>query len=95
MRSMRTSSREAMPRSFACRVVAVAPAPTFVHAFSHFRLRIAPRVVDVAAGNLAMAPGLDWWPLDALDRAGLPAPVRRILDAVQASGSRPLLSRKR
>jgi A/G-specific adenine glycosylase len=33
---------EWVERRFACRVIAVSPAPTFDHAFSHFRLHITP-----------------------------------------------------
>lgn len=54
------------------------------HAFSHFRLRIAPWLVSVEAQTgqgLRCAepkPG-QWVFLDALDEAPLPAPVRRLL----------------
>jgi A/G-specific adenine glycosylase len=80
---------------FACRVIAVSPAPTIEHAFSHFRLRIAPLLLQVKPGPAAMEPGRQWLDLAATADAALPAPVRRILDALQASGSKPLLSRKR
>ncbi|NJD36030.1 MAG: A/G-specific adenine glycosylase [Betaproteobacteria bacterium] len=80
---------------FACRVIAVSPAPTIEHAFSHFRLRIAPLLLQVKPGSAAMEPGLQWLDLAKIESAALPAPVRRILDGIQASGSRPLLSRKR
>lgn len=63
----------------ACRVAAVSPAPTFVHVFSHFRLRIAPLVAHVGAVTAAMEPGWHWLAEDDLDRAALPAPVRALL----------------
>jgi A/G-specific adenine glycosylase len=88
-------AREWAAQRFACRVVAVSPAPTIEHAFSHFRLRIAPLLLEVKPRPVAMEPNLQWLDLAATADAALPAPVRRILDALQASGSKPLLSRKR
>jgi A/G-specific adenine glycosylase len=80
---------------FACRVIAVSPAPTLDHAFSHFRLRITPLLLDVEPSSAAMEPGLHWTAGEDLAAAALPAPVRRILEELQTSGSRPLLSRNR
>ncbi|MCC7310785.1 MAG: A/G-specific adenine glycosylase [Sulfuritalea sp.] len=89
-------AREWVAQRFACRVVAVPPAPTsFDHAFSHFRLHIMPLLLRVTPGQAAMEPGLQWLDLAGIAGAALPTPVRRILDAVQASGSSPLPSRKR
>ncbi|MDA8256242.1 MAG: A/G-specific adenine glycosylase [Betaproteobacteria bacterium] len=82
-------------RNFNCTVLAVSPAPTLVHAFSHFRLQIAPLLLQVNPLAGAMEPGRQWLPLSALEGAALPTPVRTILDAVYASGSKPLPSRKR
>jgi A/G-specific adenine glycosylase len=82
-------------RRFACKVTAVSPAPTLDHAFSHFRLRITPLLLRVKPGNAAMEPGLQWLDLAGTANAALPAPVRRILDGLHPSGSKPLLSRKR
>jgi A/G-specific adenine glycosylase len=56
---------------------------TVRHVFTHFRLDIEPvllRVPDKAP--MVTEAGLEWLALDALDAAGLPAPVRRILDAI-------------
>ena len=80
---------------YACRVLTVSPAPTLDHAFSHFRLRIAPLVLEVRPRMVAMEPGQAWVGLDRLGDAALPAPVRSILAEIQASGSKPLDSRKR
>ena len=82
-------------RRFACRVVAVSPGPTLVHAFSHFRLHIAPLLLQVTPGHAIMEPGWRWLALAKAANAALPAPIRRILDELHTSGSRPLLSRKR
>jgi len=87
---------------FTCRVIAASPAParcvplgTFVHAFSHFRLHIAPLLLNVTPGHAAMEPGWQWLDLADTANAALPAPIRRILDECHTSGSKPLLSRNR
>ena len=72
-------AQEWAERHFACRVIAVLPAPTFVHTFSHFRLRIMPLRVLVERVPHAMEAGQQWLALDTLETAALPAPVRRIL----------------
>ena len=55
----------------------------FVHAFTHFRLAIEPLLFDLnRPPALAMDAALRWLEYDALDAAGLPAPVRRIIDGV-------------
>ncbi len=57
------------------------PAP-IEHSFSHFKLRIQPRVcMLIEPAPNCEEPGRIWLPLDALSGAALPAPVRRILDA--------------
>jgi A/G-specific adenine glycosylase len=81
---------------FACRVIAITPAPSFDHAFSHFHLHITPLMLQVEPLVVAMEPGLQWVSQDELSQSGLPAPVRRLLEALdQPSGSKPLPSRKR
>ncbi|MDZ4252392.1 MAG: NUDIX domain-containing protein, partial [Sulfuritalea sp.] len=80
---------------FGCRVIGVAPAPTLVHGFSHFRLHIAPLLLRVQPHHCAMGLGRQWLDLAATADAALPAPIRTILADVHTSGSRPLLSRKR
>jgi A/G-specific adenine glycosylase len=62
-------------------VLAVSPAPTFTHVFSHFRLRIHPMLCTVKPLPRAAEPGLRWVAVAALGRTPLPAPVRRILSA--------------
>jgi len=59
--------------------------PTVAHAFTHFRLDIAPQKLLVSRNApRAAAPGVIWLPIaDALG-AAIPAPVRRILAAVAA-----------
>lgn len=53
--------------------------PGLVHGFTHFRLTISPWRVDVLRPARAEEPGRLWLPLDDLEGAALPTPVRRIL----------------
>lgn len=74
---------EWLQRRFDIHAESSSPLGTVRHVFSHFRLDIAPTLLHVAANDdRAAEPGLEWLSLTALDQAGLPAPVRRILDAV-------------
>ena len=56
--------------------------PPFVHTFSHYRLDVAPMTAIVAASRgIADAPGRRWLlPRDAA-ALGLPAPVRKLIEA--------------
>jgi A/G-specific adenine glycosylase len=58
------------------------PLGTFVHAFSHFRLRIMPLRMRVEPVPHAREGDQQWLALDALPSAALPAPVRRILEQI-------------
>ena len=49
-----------------------------VHVFTHYRLHIAPFKVALAARG-ETAPGYLWWNLAEIDRAPLPAPVKKLL----------------
>jgi len=60
------------------------------HTFTHFKLDIEPRLVDVDAS--ASSVGLEagdsetaWVPLAEIDAYGVPAPVRKLLDSLQGS----------
>jgi len=66
-------------RQLGARLIAVSPAPTFVHSFSHFRLRILPLLCEVEMLAHAAEPGHRWLDKAEQARAGLPAPVRKIL----------------
>jgi A/G-specific adenine glycosylase len=66
----------------------LAPLLPMTHVFTHFRLEIAPRLLD--AGVPARAAGVAddstaWVPLADVDAYGLPAPVRRLLGALQGT----------
>jgi len=55
----------------------------FEHVFTHFRLRIEPWSMPVHERPDVAAP-LRWMPRAELDRVGLPAPVKKLLDGVLA-----------
>ncbi|MEX3956557.1 A/G-specific adenine glycosylase [Trinickia sp. EG282A] len=60
------------------------------HTFTHFRLDIEPRVgrLDVAATRASLDARDDdsaWVPLADIEAYGVPAPVRKLLDALQGS----------
>jgi A/G-specific adenine glycosylase len=48
------------------------------HGFTHFRLRLA-----LAAGRGTGEEAGEWWPIDELERAGLPTVFRRAAEAVR------------
>jgi A/G-specific adenine glycosylase len=77
-------AREWAKRRYACRVIAVSPAPIFVHVFSHFRLNITPLILQVKPESAAMEPGLQWLNLANTGDAALPAPIRRILEEMKS-----------
>jgi A/G-specific adenine glycosylase len=54
--------------------------PAFTHAFTHYRLRAQPVLVEVGSvrGSPAPAPGL-WLPLSEVAGAALPRPVKTLL----------------
>jgi len=61
------------------RIAAVSPAPTFSHAFTHFRLQIRPLLCDAEPLAQLREPRWQWLDKGEQARAALPAPVRRIL----------------
>ncbi|MDQ7988295.1 MAG: A/G-specific adenine glycosylase [Candidatus Dactylopiibacterium sp.] len=59
--------------------------PPVQHAFTHFRLEIRPWLRRLEASAPIAAEGrLDWIARDALESTGLPAPVRKLLQAALA-----------
>ena len=59
------------------------PLPVFVHAFTHYRLHVMPlRVVLAARHARAAQAGYGWYDAEAVAKAGLPAPVRKLLDGL-------------
>ena len=67
------------------------PLPPFAHAFSHYRLEVTPlrAVRGAPATRVADAPDLRWAAHAELAGTGLPAPVRRLLDAALAPSPVP------
>ncbi len=64
-------------------VAAIDPMPAFVHAFTHYRLQVTPLKVTLAARQFGAAQAAyGWHDAAALARAGLPAPVRKLLAAL-------------
>jgi A/G-specific adenine glycosylase len=73
----------------AVRLATLAP---LSHSFTHFKLDIEPRLVDItpASGDASPSPALAepdtaWVRLDAIDAYGLPAPVRKLLGALEGT----------
>ncbi len=55
----------------------------FVHAFTHYRLKVTPLRVTLSRSFLhASQSSCQWMPKKKLASAGLPAPVRKLLDSV-------------
>ncbi|WP_233862126.1 A/G-specific adenine glycosylase [Paraburkholderia adhaesiva] len=70
---------------------AVSSLTSFSHTFTHFKLDIEPRVIEVArAANVTPALELAdgetaWVALREIDAFGVPAPVRKLLDGLRGS----------
>ncbi len=55
--------------------------PEFVHAFTHYRLRVTPMRVRLSLRHAAAAQRTyAWLPLEAAAEAGLPSPVRKLVE---------------
>ncbi|HTH59525.1 MAG TPA: A/G-specific adenine glycosylase [Paraburkholderia sp.] len=67
---------------------AVSPLAPLTHTFTHFRLDIEPRVVELNSDR-AVAQAEDaetaWVALREIDAFGVPAPVRKLLDGLRGS----------
>jgi A/G-specific adenine glycosylase len=60
--------------------------PLLRHAFTHFTLDITPVVCQVAgASTRAAEPGQVWLSLEDAAQAAVPAPVRKLLNSLQAA----------
>ncbi len=68
---------------FGIRVTAVSPAPAFSHALTHVRLRIRPLVCKtVRSPQAGFGAGLRWATCTQIEHLPLPAPIRKILNAI-------------
>ena len=63
--------------------------PSFVHVFSHFRLHVTPLLWRGVAARAVVADNDDlrWCAPDQWQALGLPAPVRRLLQAIEPEAS--------
>ncbi|MBN9697704.1 MAG: NUDIX domain-containing protein, partial [Zoogloea sp.] len=70
---------------YGLQVRSVSPLGGLRHVFTHFTLEMHPEAVEVAPPppGAAEADHL-WQPLDRLDQAALPAPVRKLLEPLAA-----------
>ncbi|MGV7245278.1 NUDIX domain-containing protein, partial [Caballeronia sp. M23-90] len=57
----------------------------FTHTFTHFKLDIEPRLGRADAAAELADNHTVWAPLSNIDAYGVPAPVRKLLDALQGS----------
>ena len=65
---------------YACTVDSAEALPPLTHGFTHFTLILRPLACRVTRIEPhAAQPGRRWLALDALDRAALPAPIRKLL----------------
>ena len=66
----------------------IRPMAPFAHTFTHFCLTIRPWLVHAQfpVARDALASHREWFDVDALDGAGMPAPVRKLLSEVIAAG---------
>ena len=67
---------------YGCQLNGVLPAPTGIYTFTHFRLHITPLICDVTAHSHAMESGLEWHHLGDLENIALPAPIKKLLTAL-------------
>ena len=61
---------------------AVQPAPSLDHDFTHFRLHIQPLICGVADFAATTESRLHWFERNAFAELALPAPIRKILNAI-------------
>ncbi len=84
-----TDVRDACRARFGADVTLLSALPPIAHVFTHFKLKIAVRPCRVAAGASRITqPGLVWLPLTDAASAAVPAPVRRILEALALKAGR-------
>ena len=72
-------------QSLACQINGVSPAPTVVHTFTHFRLHISPLICRVVKQTAAMESGFEWHDLRDIANVALPAPIKKLLSALDTN----------
>ncbi|MEO8748580.1 MAG: A/G-specific adenine glycosylase [Rhodanobacter sp.] len=67
------------------------PLDPFTHAFTHYRLQVAPLLFERASVRPGVAddPGVRWYASSELAHLGLPAPVRSLLSRVNDVAAQP------
>ena len=64
--------------------------PTFTHSFTHFRLHIAPLLIELRRKpQMATQPGAMWLDVDDALNAAIPTPVRKVLNSVGRNSVAP------
>ena len=66
------------------KVAAAQPLDAFTHAFTHYRLQVAPLLFEHACArhSVADAPCVRWYARSEFTKLGLPAPVRSLLSRI-------------
>ena len=59
--------------------------PAFKHAFTHFRLTLAPVLCRIESGFQVTEPGLEWVDLARAADAGVPAPIKKLIRQVASA----------
>ncbi|HEV3428871.1 MAG TPA: A/G-specific adenine glycosylase [Paraburkholderia sp.] len=77
----------ARAEGFGADVSTVSALAPLAHTFTHFKLDIEPRVVELGRKGALVAQEADtvWVPLREIDAYGVPAPVRKLLDGMRGS----------
>jgi len=74
------ASAESLAQRHGCRLLHTQALAPLQHTFTHFRLNIQPLLCKVEVSHrLAAEPGWEWLPLDEIEGAALPTPVKRLL----------------
>ncbi len=52
------------------------------HAFTHFRLTLEPVLCMVEPALAVSEPGMNWIAIDAAAAAGVPTPIRKLIERI-------------
>ena len=80
--SMQEIASEVAVERFGFEVEAEEPLASFQHVFTHFKLEILPQPLQVTRQIQTNIPNTIWLPIEDAISAAIPAPVRRILQAL-------------
>ena len=83
--SPRADPRDYCRRRLGAGLASATRLPLVRHGFTHFTLDITPVVCRVASASpCASEPGQVWLPVEEAAQAAVPAPVRKLLNSLQA-----------